>query len=101
MPIKFKGIHFVGQPWYVELAFATIKPLFTEKIKRRFYIHGTNLNTLHNIVSKDILPPELGGEASSVNPLDWFHFLVASSQYSELSQDYRIIKILKYTKSPI
>lgn len=101
MPVKFKGIHFVAQPWYVEMAFATMKSFFTEKVKRRFYVHGTNLNSLHNMISKDVLPPELGGEAPSINYLDWFHFLVASSQFSEISKEYRIIKTLVYTKSPI
>ncbi|XP_061387014.1 clavesin-2-like [Musca vetustissima] len=101
MPIKFKGIHFIAQPWYVELALSVIKPFLKEKIKERFYIHGTNLNSLHELVSKDILPSELGGETPNVNNLDWYHYLLDSSQSTadnNTTKPYRIIKEIIYSK---
>ncbi|KAJ8953577.1 hypothetical protein NQ318_002999, partial [Aromia moschata] len=67
-PARFKGIHFIGQPWYVEAALTVIKPFLNEKIKERIYVHGNNLSTLHELVHKDILPAELGGEQPSYNP---------------------------------
>ncbi|PSN49537.1 hypothetical protein C0J52_04979 [Blattella germanica] len=57
-PARFKGIHFINQPWYVEAALT-------------IFLHGNNLSTLHDSVAKDILPAELGGEAPSYNPLLW------------------------------
>lgn len=101
MPIKFKGIHFIAQPWYVDIIFTAIKPFLKENIKKRFYVHGSNLNSLHTLVCRDILPSELGGEAHSVNYLDWFHYLVSCSQTSEHPKTYRIIKSIVYSKSPI
>ncbi|KAJ8931842.1 hypothetical protein NQ314_015239 [Rhamnusium bicolor] len=67
-PARFKGIHFIGQPWYVEAALTVIKPFLNEKIKERIYVHGNNLSTLHELVHKDILPAEMGGERPSYNP---------------------------------
>ncbi|XP_050302683.1 clavesin-1-like [Anthonomus grandis grandis] len=67
-PAKFKGIHFIGQPWYVDAALTMIKPFLKEEIKERIFKHGNNLSTLHELVHKDVLPAELGGEQPSYNP---------------------------------
>ncbi|XP_028131456.1 clavesin-2 [Diabrotica virgifera virgifera] len=64
-PARFKGIHFIAQPWYVETALALIKPFLNEKVKERIFVHGNNLSTLHEHVHKDVLPAELGGEEPS------------------------------------
>lgn len=70
-PARFKGIHFIGQPWYVETAITCIKPFLKDKIKERIYVHGNNLSTLFEYVPRDILPAELGGELASYNPEVW------------------------------
>ncbi|CAG9824862.1 unnamed protein product [Phaedon cochleariae] len=67
-PARFKGVHFIGQSWYVEMALAVIKPFLNEKIKERIYVHGNNLSTLHEHVHKDVLPTDMGGEQPSYNP---------------------------------
>ncbi|KAF5270683.1 hypothetical protein FQA39_LY01421 [Lamprigera yunnana] len=70
-PARFKGIHFIGQPWFVNAALTVIKPFLKDKMKERIYVHGNNLSTLHDYVPKDILPAEMGGEQPSYNPHDW------------------------------
>ncbi|XP_066139636.1 clavesin-1-like [Euwallacea fornicatus] len=67
-PARFKGIHFIGQPWYVDAALTVTKPFLHEEIKERIFSHGNNLSTLHELVHKDVLPAELGGEKPSYNP---------------------------------
>lgn len=74
-PARFKGIHFIGQPWYVEAALTIIKPFLKEKIKERIYVHGNNLSMLHDHVHQDVLPAELGGEQPSYNPQKWIEIL--------------------------
>lgn len=101
MPVKFKGIHFISQPWYVELTLTAIKPFLKDKIRKRIHVHGSNLNSMHQLICKDILPPELGGEGPCVNNLDWIHFLVECSQSSDIPKEYRISKTVVYTKSPL
>jgi len=34
-PARFKGIHFINQPWYVEAALTVIRPFLKEKTKRK------------------------------------------------------------------
>lgn len=84
----------------MDLILTAIKPFFTDKIKKRIYLHGSNLNSLHDLICKDILPPELGGDAPNVNNFDWFHHLVACSQSTDIPKEYKISKAIVYTKSP-
>lgn len=79
-PARFKGIHFIGQPWYIETALTVIKPFLKDKTKQRIYVHGNNLSTLHDCVAKDILPAELGGEQPSYNPELWLAKLMEEEQ---------------------
>lgn len=71
MPVRFKSIHFIGQPWYVETALAVIKPYLKAKTRERIVLHGNNLSTLHDSLPLDILPAELGGEGPSYNSAVW------------------------------
>lgn len=77
-PVKFKGVHFINQPWYVEAALTCIKPFLKEKTRERLYMHGNNLSTLHEHVTKDILPAEFGGEQPSYNPKVWIERVLNS-----------------------
>ncbi|KAL3272762.1 hypothetical protein HHI36_014223 [Cryptolaemus montrouzieri] len=74
-PARFKGVHFLGQPWYVEAALMVIKPFLNDKIKERIYVHGNNMSVLHEHVHKDILPSDLGGERPSYNPEQWLKMI--------------------------
>lgn len=78
-PARFKGIHFIGQPWYVEAALTVIKPFLKDKTKERIYVHGNNLSTLHDYVAKDILPAEMGGEQPSHNPEIWLNKVTSAA----------------------
>lgn len=71
LPVRFKSIHFIGQPWYVETALAVIKPYLKAKTRERIVLHGNNLSTLHDSLPLDILPAELGGEGPSYNSERW------------------------------
>lgn len=73
MPVRFKSIHFIGQPWYVETALAVIKPYLRAKTRERIVLHGNNLSTLHDALPLDILPAELGGEGPSYNSERWLN----------------------------
>lgn len=79
-PARFKGIHFIGQPWYVEAALTVIKPFLKDKTKERIYVHGNNLSTLHNYVHVDVLPAEMGGEQASYNPEVWLKQIMQSDK---------------------
>lgn len=100
-PAKFKEIHFVGQPWYVDATLTFIKPFLQEDTRENLQIHGANLSTLHDCIAKDVLPTELGGETKSINPLDWVHLLLESSQNQTTEcQRYRFTQSTIYSMAP-
>jgi len=45
----------------------------------QIHLHGNNLGKLHEFVSSDILPPELGGEGPALDPLVWTQKLIDSA----------------------
>ncbi|CAG9763115.1 unnamed protein product [Ceutorhynchus assimilis] len=75
-PAVFKGVHFIGQPWYVDAAMTVTKPFLKEEIKERIFSHGNNMSNLHQMVHRDILPAELGGEQPSYNPRSFLDLLL-------------------------
>jgi len=99
-PVRFKGVHFIGQPWFVEAALSVIKPFLNSKTRSRIKLHGSNLSTLHEMVARDILPPELGGEGEQFNPLTFYHVLLESSQINGPPPRYCITQNIPYSKSP-
>ncbi|XP_058450866.1 clavesin-2-like [Malaya genurostris] len=101
-PVRFKAIHFIGQPWYVEAALAVIRPFLKEKTRERIKLHGGNLSTVHDCIARDILPTELGGEGPTFNPLNWYHELLESSQISTTkpAPSYVLSQPQFYTKPP-
>jgi len=77
-PARFKAIHFVGQSWYVEAAMILIKSTLREKTRKRIHMHGTNLSTLHDMIARDVLPTELGGDGAPLNNENWYTTLLDS-----------------------
>lgn len=77
-----------------------IKPFLNSKTRSRIKLHGSNLSTLHEMVARDILPPELGGEGEQFNPLTWYHVLLESSQINGPLPRYCITQTIPYSKSP-
>lgn len=77
-PARFKAIHFVGQSWLVEVAMTLIKSTLKEKTRKRIHMHGTNLSTLHEMIARDILPTELGGDGAPLNNENWYNTLLES-----------------------
>ncbi|CAB1340244.1 unnamed protein product, partial [Coregonus sp. 'balchen'] len=60
-PARFGGIHFVNQPWYIHALYTVIRPFLKDKTRKRIFMHGNNLNSLHQLMHPEILPSELGG----------------------------------------
>ncbi|XP_071393562.1 clavesin-1-like, partial [Centroberyx affinis] len=60
-PARFGGIHFVNQPWYIHAMYTIIKPFLKDKTRKRIFLHGNNLNSLHQLLQPECLPSEFGG----------------------------------------
>lgn len=70
-PARFKAIHFLSAPLYVQATLALVKPFLDEKTRNKIYLHGNNLSTLHDHLPTDILPAELGGTGPAFSPGLW------------------------------
>ena len=66
-PGRFKGIHFINQPWYVRALLTLIKPMLKEKAFKRIFFHGKNMFNLQKFIYPDVLPRELGGDHTIVD----------------------------------
>jgi len=61
-PIKCKGLHSVNEPDWVPKVLSFAKRFFSQKLQERVHFHGSNLESLHNLIPKRSLPTDLGGE---------------------------------------
>ncbi|OXU26783.1 hypothetical protein TSAR_006491 [Trichomalopsis sarcophagae] len=78
-PARFKAIHFLSAPLYVQATLALVKPFLDEKTRNKIYLHGNNLSTLHQHLPLDILPAELGGTGPGFNPGLWAEPVIHSA----------------------
>ncbi|XP_056290749.1 clavesin-1-like [Pseudoliparis swirei] len=60
-PARFGGVHLVNQPWFVHAMFTIIRPFLKDKTRKRIFLHGNNLNSLHLLLQPEFLPSEFGG----------------------------------------
>ncbi|XP_059935482.1 alpha-tocopherol transfer protein-like isoform X2 [Mesoplodon densirostris] len=79
-PIRIKAVHVVNEPRIFKGIFAIIKPFLKEKIANRFFLHGSDLNSLHSNLPRNILPREYGGTAGVLDITAWNAALLASEE---------------------
>ncbi|XP_028040298.1 uncharacterized protein LOC114250578 [Bombyx mandarina] len=84
---RLKGIHIISTSKAVENLLRIITPLFNPKLVARFRVHGT-LESLHEVISQDRLPKELGGTGRSLKEIqdDWID-LLSSKETSEFFRE--------------
>ncbi|XP_065172224.1 alpha-tocopherol transfer protein-like [Atheta coriaria] len=68
-PVKLKEVHVINISPIIDTIINWAKPFLTEKIRNRIHVHS-DLDSLHKMVPKDILPEEYGGTAG---PCQKFH----------------------------
>ncbi|XP_006881616.1 PREDICTED: alpha-tocopherol transfer protein-like isoform X1 [Elephantulus edwardii] len=79
-PIRIKAVHVVNEPRIFKGIFAIIKPFLKEKIANRFFLHGSDLNSLHTSLPRSILPKEYGGTGGELDMTTWSEVLLASEE---------------------
>ncbi|XP_019724446.1 clavesin-1 [Hippocampus comes] len=82
-PARFGGIHFVNQPWYIHAMFTIIKPFLKEKTRKRIFLHGNNLNSLHQLIQPECLPSEFGGTLPPYDMGMWARTLLGPDYMDE------------------
>ncbi|XP_064797535.1 clavesin-1-like isoform X2 [Oncorhynchus masou masou] len=82
-PARFGGIHFVNQPWYIHAMYTIIKPFLKDKTRKRIFLHGNNLNSLHQLILPDCLPSEFGGTLPPYDMGIWARTLLGPNYNDE------------------
>ncbi|KAG8133637.1 hypothetical protein E2320_011449, partial [Naja naja] len=82
-PARFGGIHFVNQPWYIHALYTLIKPFLKDKTRKRIFLHGNNLNSLHQLIHPDCLPSEFGGTLPPYDMGTWARTLLGPDYSDE------------------
>ena len=67
-PARFKGLHFINQPWYVSLIMSAVRPLLKQKHRDRFHAHGTDVASFYRYVEPENLFADFGGFLPPIEP---------------------------------
>ncbi|KAF7281274.1 hypothetical protein GWI33_004895 [Rhynchophorus ferrugineus] len=88
--IRPKNLEFVSSPIYINVAINLIKSFMTEKMKQRIKVHFGGTEKAQDIVDKDILPVEFGGENETVEELGeyWLEKLLRYEQWFAEDESY-------------
>ncbi|XP_076254963.1 alpha-tocopherol transfer protein-like [Rhynchophorus ferrugineus] len=87
-PLRFKGFHVINEPFYFDAIMTVLKPFLKDKIKKRIYLHGSDIHALHGFVSVEVLPNEYGGNGGSFDNRAWYMELLANEEYFKNLQNY-------------
>uniref|UniRef100_A0A8C5UT63 Clavesin-1 n=1 Tax=Microcebus murinus TaxID=30608 RepID=A0A8C5UT63_MICMU len=82
-PARFGGVHFVNQPWYIHALYTLIKPFLKDKTRKRIFLHGNNLNSLHQLIHPEFLPSEFGGTLPPYDMGTWARTLLGPDYSDE------------------
>uniref|UniRef100_A0A8B9Q8V3 Clavesin-1 n=1 Tax=Apteryx owenii TaxID=8824 RepID=A0A8B9Q8V3_APTOW len=87
-PARFGGVHFVNQPWYIHALYTLIKPFLKDKTRKRIFLHGNNLNSLHQLIHPECLPSEFGGTLPPYDMGTWARTLLGPDYTRSTLNDF-------------
>ena len=84
-PVRIKGIHVIEQPRIFTIVFAIVSQFMKEKLRKRVYLHGSDIAGLHQHIAKSILPNDFGGDNSPTDVKEWLRFVLnGEEEYQHL-----------------
>lgn len=66
-PINIRQMHFYNCSKVFDRIFSLIRPLLKEELLEVMHFHTRGLESLHQLVAKEVLPIEYGGNLTSIN----------------------------------
>ncbi|XP_059614326.1 retinaldehyde-binding protein 1-like [Phlebotomus argentipes] len=89
-PLRFKAFHILHEPFYFDAILAVLKPFLREKIRKRIFLHGSDLASLYRFIPQDILPREYGGFQPPYDNTAWRQEILDSEAYFADLENYQI-----------
>ncbi|KAL1123714.1 hypothetical protein AAG570_001487 [Ranatra chinensis] len=65
IPLRVKAVHVLNQPFYFSALYAVFRPFLKKKLRKRIYLHGSDMSSLHKHIAPENLPVEWGGHRES------------------------------------
>ncbi|XP_045459218.1 uncharacterized protein LOC123669670 [Melitaea cinxia] len=89
---KVKGIHVINAPSFFDKLFFIAKGFFPEKMVKRIRVHGS-YEELYEVISKEILPKEYGGEGMSCSRLveEWKNYIRSDDGQRIMENSHRLV----------
>lgn len=69
MGMRIKKLHFISGSKFFDTVISVMKQGLSKKIAGRIVVHDS-VESIHEFISKDILPKEYGGKEKSLNELN-------------------------------
>ncbi|CAL4095895.1 unnamed protein product [Meganyctiphanes norvegica] len=91
-PMRPKGLNYINTPAAFDTVFSIFKSFMKEKMKKRIHIHGSDLESLHKQIPKDILPKEYGGTNGTVEEITkyWLEKVDAKRDWLLEDEKYKV-----------
>ncbi|GJQ65004.1 hypothetical protein Trydic_g595, partial [Trypoxylus dichotomus] len=67
MPLRFKGLHVINNPFIWNIAWKILYPLQNKKVRARTHTHGSDVTGMHKFIHPNYLPQDWGGNLKKVN----------------------------------
>jgi len=89
-PARVKAVHIFNYPKLFDAFYALAKPFLQDKIKKRIFFHGSNVEGLKSHFPADVLPKEYGGTGESIEVLSekWISYVKCKEGYIKMLESY-------------
>lgn len=86
-----KQLEFVNAPLYINVVLNIFKSFMSEKLKGRVRVHFSGVESLHDVIPKDVLPVEYGGTNGTMQELIeyWTEKLDQYKEWFKEDEEYK------------
>ncbi|XP_023232500.1 clavesin-1-like [Centruroides sculpturatus] len=85
--MRYKAIHYVNMNVVIKAILSILLPLLPDKLRKRVHLHS-DVGTLHEFISPDCLPLELGGNLPSFDPTEANNMLRSNEEFFRTNEEY-------------
>ncbi|KAH8275697.1 hypothetical protein KR044_002930, partial [Drosophila immigrans] len=96
-PSRLKAVHIINCPSFLDRMMAMMKPFIREEVLQLMHYHTEGLDSLYELIPRDMLPNEYGGKAGSMAELKahWLRNLKEKTPYLSDDKYWRITSASK------